>query len=280
MEEQALVPVGDKALLPVVKRPRGRPRRDRPVTEKLLPVLDIDFTMDPADQVLPCTEREQAKHLNWYVPEVKSTNQTLGLYKNLPMICQASGCHWASQCPTNPDFIFQGRPCPLEVIQAFRLFVGYVREMGATPNDSVDLDLIGELVRIQIQIQRIDQQLQVQGMLVDSVGGIAQQKGTAIWEKAQHPLLVHQSRLRDDRNRIHKSLIVSREGKKKVEQVEGKQKMDALSIMMQFRKMSEEALQGDGPKALPSAGTPFDFIPSHTLEGSVVEPDDDDYDEE
>lgn len=278
MDEHPLLP----ALASVaVKRRRGRPRRDRPVTEKLLPVLNIDFTLDPAAQVLPCSEREQARHLDWYVPEVRSANQTLGLYKNLPMICQASGCHYASQCPTAPDFMFKGRPCPLEVVQSFRLFVGYVREMDIRPNDSVDLDLIGELVRIQIQIQRIDQQLQAHGMLVDSVGGIAQQKGTAIFEKAQHPLLTHQSRLRDDRNRIHKSLIASRSEKKKVQQSDGQQQMGAMAILQKMRQMAEAAVRGDEPKALPAAGNSgFDFIPSAALENSLTGPDDEEYDEE
>lgn len=277
----------EKPQLPILKRPRGRPRRDRPVTEHLLPALEVDFSIDPALQMLPCSEREQAKHLNWYVPEVRSVNQTLGLYKSLPMICQASGCHWAGQCPSAPDFMFEGRPCPLEMIQSFRLFRGYVREMEVRPDDSVDLDLIGELVRIQIQMQRIDQQLQVHGMLVNTIGGVNQKEGKALYEKTQHPLFTRQSQLREDRNRIHKSLIANRAEKEKLKQVEGRQKMDMLDFMRRMREASEEGLgpakvEGD-VKALPRSPS-FDFIPNQIIEGSAVElPDDledENYDEE
>lgn len=224
--EESLVPVQKVSL---AKSKGGRPKKGNK-TPYLLPVLQLDTSKNPLDQVLPCEEKKQATHLDWRVNEVRSVNSNLGLYTSLPMVCQASGCFWASQCPTRPDFAFKGRLCPLEIIEAYKFFVGYVRDLGIKPTDYVDLRLVEDLIRIDLQLRQVDQRLQLQGMESDTVGGVAQGTGTAIWEKTSHPLLATQDKLRNRRREIHKSLIASKVDKKELERKEGKQKVDTLAL--------------------------------------------------
>lgn len=221
--------------------PAGGPRRgpaplSRPRSKNLLPTLEIDLTKDPADHVLPCSEREQAKHLQWYVEEVRSVNRILGLYEKLPMICPAERCPYADLCPTKPDFLFQGLRCPLEIMEIFRLFVRYIRELEVLPDGHVDLTQIMDLVRIDLQIHRIDQHLQREGMLKDEVAQVVQSTGEAKYKKVSHPLLADQYKLRTQRDNLYKKLIADREARKKTELAEGKKTLDALQLMQQLQQ--------------------------------------------
>lgn len=228
-------------LVPVKKRP-GRPRKvDSPTVapevkkKPILPVLKVDLTADPAEQLIQISERDQARHLGWKVAEVRSVNSNLGLYESLPMMCRASGCHWASMCPTRPDYKFKGYLCPLEMMDVYRFFLGYVIDLDIAPTDYVDLRLVEDLVRIDLQLKRVDQQISVFGMEVDTVGGVIQSAGTAVWEKGAHPLLVIQDKLRNRRRDIHKALIAARDVKFERDRKEGKAAettLDWISRMM------------------------------------------------
>jgi hypothetical protein len=224
------------ALVPV-KRKVGRPRKTEATVappkkkKRLLPVLKVDLTRDPSEQTLQYTEVEQARHLGWKTAEVRSVNAQLGLTDSLPMVCQASGCFYASQCPTRPDFKFKGYLCPLQTMDVYRYFLGYVVDLDIQPTDYVDLRLVEDLVRIDLQLKTVDQQIQMTGLETDTVGGVLQMAGKAIFEKTAHPLLLHQDKLRNRRRDIHKSLIASRAEKWDRDRKEGKAREDTLSIM-------------------------------------------------
>jgi hypothetical protein len=246
----------------------GRPRK-KAKSQNILPVLKLDLTKDPAEQILPCPIKDQSRHLGWHISEVRSVNDSLGLYDSLPMVCQASGCYWSSQCPTAPDFMFKGRLCPLETMDVYRFFLGYIRDLEVEPDNYVDLKLLEDLVRIDLQLKRIDQQIQINGLLTDTVGGIIQSQGKPVWEKGAHPLLVYQDKLRKNRKDILTQLIATRDIKKKVEREEGRAKLDALDFMDKFRARVEQDIRHKKPLELPM------------IEGEVVTSDyedEDDYD--
>lgn len=211
----------------------------------VLPVLDVDFSSGPGDNILPCSLRRQAKFLGWTVAEVRSTNQTLGLYNNLPMICSAGDCYWASMCPTAQyGYPWAGLKCPLEVMDVFRNYVRYIRELSVGPNDHVDLTMIADLVRMDLQIKRIDQHLQLAGLLIDHIAGIAQRDSKAFTEKAANPLLREQSRLRTARNATYKQLLASRDERERLRQSEGRERVTLLELMSKMKMVGEGQVVG------------------------------------
>lgn len=231
-------------LVPVKRKP-GRPKKSEtsPTPDKkkkpLLPVLKLDLTKEPSVEMLGISDRDQAKHLGWRVDEVRSVNSHLNLYESLPMVCQASGCYYASQCPTRPDFKFEGYLCPLQTMDVYRYFLGYVRDLDIQPTDYVDLRLVEDLVRIDLQLKTVDQKIQIMGMETDTVGGIIQstgkdQGGRAIYEKTANPLLLHQDKLRNRRREIHKGLLASRYEKWERDRKEGKAKQDITHMFEQI----------------------------------------------
>ncbi|HYT41404.1 MAG TPA: hypothetical protein VEP90_03605 [Methylomirabilota bacterium] len=234
-------------LLPVKRKP-GRPRKSEttPVPEvkkkPLLPVLKLDLTKEPSEQILNISDRDQAKHLGWRVDEVRSVNSHLNLYDSLPMVCQASGCYYASQCPTRPDFKFEGYLCPLQTMDVYRFFLGYVRDLDIQPTDYVDLRLVEDLVRIDLQLKTVDQKIQIAGLEADTVGGIIQstgkdQGGRAVYEKIANPLLLHQDKLRNRRREIHKSLIANRFERLERDRKEGKTKENITNMFEQIMNL-------------------------------------------
>lgn len=234
------------ALAKPEKQTKTKKKREK--VKSLLPELVIDFTKSPGDLILPCTLTRQARLMGWYVQEVRSTNSRLGIYEKLPMICKAEKCYWASMCPTantNPPFLFEGLRCPLEIIEIFKSFASYVHELGIEPDDYVDLQMVADLVRMDLQLSRIDQEIQIAGMTTDQVVGIVQNQGTAIKDRLVNPLLDKQMKLRSDRTKAYKELIATRVSKAEAEQNEKKRELDVLTFMNKLRQGVEGAL----PKA-------------------------------
>jgi hypothetical protein len=261
------------------RHPGGRPPKERKKTANPPPEVRIDFSRDPADQILPCRDHLQSKHLGekWSVSDVRAINDTLGLYKLLPMVCKASGCFWATQCPTAQyGFLFEGLKCPLEIGELYRTFVRYVRELNVGPDEHVDLTTIADLCRLDLQIKRIDQQIQVDGMMYEHVAGVIQgnahREGKAVKEKVAHPLLHEQGKMRKQRSEAYKELAIQRG--QRLEQEEKKQQgvKNALELFAAMRK-----LEIARPDALPE---PLPMLPSMIIEGEVVSSPDDDRDED
>lgn len=240
----------DKSMVPLPKKKMGRPKKNQTSIEPddkakkafLLPVLKIDLNREPSEQVLAIAEREQAHHLGWKVNEVRSVNAQLNMYDSIPMLCRGQDCYYAPICPFKPDFKFEGYLCPLQTMDVYRFFVGYVRDLDIRPTDYVDLKLVEDLVRIDLQLKTVDQKIQVLGLEVNVIGGIVQSTGEAIYQKAAHPLLIHQDKLRNKRRDIHTALIASRREKLDRDRKEGKVKDDITSLF-------EQVLMASRPKA-------------------------------
>lgn len=275
------------------KRPRGRPRKDITKRVNAAPPVEIDWTKDPADLILPCSDAEQAKWLSspelyWTPADVRGMNRTYGFYEKLPMICRGAACFWAGQCPTRettPAYMFEGHRCPIEIMELFRNFCRYVKELGVHPDDHVDLNYIHDLVRIDLQLKHIDMRLQTSGLEVEHVAAVAQKTGDAYYEKIAHPLLAVQAKLRNDRGVIYKALLASRSDKKKVEQQEGKQKLDILAALTRLREnvgggeaevmadAIDAVVHGDEEELYPE-GSPYPALPDAELTDQLVDEDD------
>lgn len=228
---------------PLLPTPPDEPKkksRRKPKKEKLvqLPKLEVDFTLPPAFQILPAKDAAQSYHLGWHVSDVRSVNETLDLYNKLPRVCKGKDCWWAGQCPSAPNFIFEGYKCPLDILDVYRNFFRYVTEMEVSPTDHADLKMVEDLLRIDLQIKHIDQQIQLAGM--ESIKEVTMRNATSK-EQVLHPLLTFQRGLRQDRNTLYEKLIISREAKKKAEAMDTRGKTDLLQWMYRMKEAAEKA---------------------------------------
>ena len=225
-------------------RQNGRPRKHRDPLN-LPDTIDIPLDGNPAQAVLPCSPERQANLLDWYKDEVVSVNRQLGLYDKFPMVCKGQHCFWAELCPTkDAGFLYKGFRCPIQIMEIHRQFVLLVHELDVSPDDTVDLNHVADLVRIDLQIKTIDMDLQVRGMVVDTVAGIAQKEGIPIYQLGENLMLARQSKLRADRDRIYKQLLISREAKKKIELQTKATENSATDILSRI-KMAVMAQNGE-----------------------------------
>ncbi len=223
------------------RRRKGRvPKEESP---DLLPVLLINNATDPGKVVLPESELHQSNLLGWRTADLRHVNRTLGLYDRLPMLCRGSDCFWAELCPTGPTFPFKGRLCPLEVIDAWRHFYEYVRELNVKPGDRVDLAMVADLVRLDVQISRIDMKLQVSGMETEYHVGIAQKNATEFKELQPNKLLKEQSQKRKDRNVLYDKLLANREARFEQELKAGNSRDNILSLMSDVNAAAKALIQ-------------------------------------
>ena len=240
-----------------VKRDPGKPDKDTNIKKPestakspkkfVFPVLKVDITRDPTEQILNVSDANQSKHLGWKPNEVRSVNSLLNMYDTIPMVCNAEKCPVASTCPTRPDYKFKGFMCPYETLDVYKFFLGYVRDLDIGPTDYVDLKLVEDLIRIDIGLKRIDQQLSLVGMETMTVGGIVQgEGGYPVWEKTIHPLLQAQDKFRNRRDSLHRALIANRKEKFDKDRKEGRMKQDTLDV---FDKILSNMYSNNKPKA-------------------------------
>jgi len=187
-----------------------------------LPEINFDPKGKPGTRAVPGTLLKQSKDLGWDKNSVRITTETFGLYTSLPMVCEGEECYWASRCPTAPEFNYLGCCCPLEINNIYQNLVLYIREMKVEPDDYIDLVSVVDLVKLNLQISRIDQLLQLEGMEVDRIVGVSPKVGP-IRDKVVNPLVAQQRGLRADRSRLFKELLGSRAEKAKLELAKKKQ---------------------------------------------------------
>lgn len=238
------------ALATISKKSPGRPKKIKlERVPELLPVIDVDWTLQPETQIknLPCKDYKQGEVLGWNTEDVKAVNKSLGMYNTVPMLCGAQKCFWAEMCPSKKyDYPFEGYRCPLEIIEIWNQFVRYVRELDLDPSDQVDLIMTADLVRLDIQIKRIDQHLQIEGMMNDQPAGVDTHGGKLLFAKNAHQLLTQQRGLRKDRNQIFAELVASRKEREKMELAKGKQEENAMGLLERF----QAAFANSGNKSL------------------------------
>lgn len=223
---------------------RTSTKKSKTVGSLQIKEIKLDLSRPAEDQVLPCSLAEQSSFLNWSVADVRRFNNTSGIYTTLPMLCEGQGCFWASQCPTKPDFPFLGKPCPILINRAYVRFVSLVNELGVTPDDIVDMDMVLDLVRIEVQLAICDMQLSIEGMLVP-IYQVSQRSGELLASgKDLHPLLRHQQNLRKSRNELYKALNASRIEKQKSTAAAIQTKRDVLDVMDMLSRAADRRNSG------------------------------------
>lgn len=213
--------------------------------DKPVPLLLVDFSQDP-DYNVDMTPAKMAKALGgpeagWTADNVRAVTSQHGIFSNIPCRCLGSkDCMYKEDCPFDSDVVenrFKDKSCPVEVVEAFKLFAGYVINLGIKPDDFSDLQLVGDLVRLLLLARRCDLYNKDKPVWEQQVGQI-DKLGNVHYNKVPILTFSMMNSIRKDIQEIYKQLIATREAKVKrdaaMKDVKG-----ATDLFSQLKKAAE-----------------------------------------
>lgn len=199
------------------------------------PLLLIDFSQDVDYNLFyPPSDSSMSKALGgtqsgWSADKVRLAMSMHNILGNIPRMCYGKrDCPVGSLCPIGDDQItirFKDKNCPVEVVDAFKLFAGYVIDLSIKPEDFVDLELVSDLVRITILEKRVDEYNKGVGVTVDEPYLIDKQSGEVHTRVVANSTFAILNTFRKDKDSIYKQLVASREARNK----ESKANLNAIS---------------------------------------------------
>ena len=192
----------------------------------------------------------RAKALSWSPIHLEMIERINALYSRIPRICPgkstktfkpgvySGGLDVEASCPCakiygfDPD-VWKGIACPHEALLVFNKLASLVRELGIQPSDTVDLDMVIEIIKTHILESRLDEDVEEKGMFDRKWGGMIPTTKEAFWERKQSPSLDIKNQLLDRRNKIYDKLVASREAKnkKKAQESESQAHMDFSNLI-------------------------------------------------
>jgi hypothetical protein len=212
-----------------------------------LPALRVDFTKTPIENILNAypTDTLIANQLGgaWTPTTIRTLNSQHGIYTDVPILCIGrKSCPFTVGCIIPEDSIneFEGKACPIELMEATRLFVGYVKELEISPDDFTDLQLVMDLIRLHIHMKRCDLYQKSHPIFDMVTAGVNQKTGAEVL-KPEISLGFKMSReVRRDIGEKYKQLIASRKDKLDKSVKESKVVSNTGNFMSQILKKAKE----------------------------------------
>lgn len=205
---------------------------DLPITEEDLEPLKEDDEDFPADEArwgiaapaahlkrIPksvVSDQRQARLLAWTESQVRTVNRQTGIYIQLPAICKGTtGCVYAQNnlCPVENRDSFIGKNCPLELLEIFKHFSGYIKDLSIEPEDYTNIQLIADLCRLHLTLWRTDMNMRIQPEISSEIGVIAQKTGEAFYRETINKNRELQAVTRESIQKVYRSLIATKESK-------------------------------------------------------------------
>lgn len=228
-------------------------------------VLLIDFT-DPKDYSLsyPPTDASMAVALRgsasgWSAEKVRVVRYQHGFLDTIPCVCQGKDkCPISRFCPIEDAIVesrFVGQCCPIEVVEAFKIFAGYVTSLGITPDDFVDIHQVVELIRLKLLERRFDLHNKDKSILVQDVAGIVQRTGEVVYRDIPNPLMREAREIRGDIEKMHSKLVASRLDKNKAAASLGGDKAATAVLQMIRNEGKRRGLSFSQTPSLPAGDT-------------------------
>jgi hypothetical protein len=158
---------------------------------------------------------------SWYLPkwtadEIKSAEETLTIYTDIPIECKGTGCKFKDTCPlikVGKVNRWIGHGCPIETINAFIHFYKYVNDLDIRVEDYTDIQVLNDLIRLQIQMARCDKLIRKEDPTETMIAGEDTKTGLRHNVRQPNQLVEMQRRLRQDINKLYSTLLASRQSK-------------------------------------------------------------------
>lgn len=104
-----------------------------------------------------------------------------GLYASIPMLCKAEKCPYADVCPlVEMGKAPEGERCPLEIATILNKFEDYSREFQIDDTNVVDMNLVKDLIDCDVQIQRAENKMAVDGDFIEDMVVTVTESGEVI----------------------------------------------------------------------------------------------------
>jgi hypothetical protein len=204
----------------------------------------IQFTEELPENYLPF--RRQAAILGWPADKIRVVYHQTGIFFQMPMVCQGtSGCPFGKICRVKNRDMFIGKPCPLEVMEVFKHFSGYVQNLGISSKDYVDLQLVADLCRMHLTLWRTDMALRTQGEVVKEVKAVHQATGKPFYQTVINKNRELQITTRMAIQSIYRELVATRNNRlfaDKLKKPDADSKQNDISILI------SDIIKSEGPK--------------------------------
>lgn len=193
--------------------------------KKPLGTLNIDWdTFDDKDadgnyyiaEDVVSTRRKSVYLPGWAGDDIKAVDEQLTIYTEVPIMCKGSECQFVDICPLIKNKLvgrWIGKACPIEIVQAFRFFAGYVNDLDIKPMDFTDIQMINDLVRNQILMSRCDKLLRKEKPIEMLVSGTDTKTGLKHEARQPNQLIAQQRMIRGDIDKLYQRLMASRQSK-------------------------------------------------------------------
>lgn len=154
-----------------------------------------------------------------YIVSSRKVLRKFPLLKDLPMVCKGVNCPYAEKCDilrgakeNNTEDSLIGTDCRNEQLYAVQLFTDLVTELNIKPDQSTDILIVTNLIRLMILKRRIDWDISTRGMIIQEPVAVTITK-EALFKKASHPLLKESEKIDRQINILFSQLVASRKDK-------------------------------------------------------------------
>lgn len=213
----------------------------------------IDFSRDVDWNIsYPITDASMALALggtenDWTAEKIRFVLSQHPVLSSVPIRCRGLGegegaCPYSAYCPFEfPELVereFVGKNCPVEIVEAFKIFAGFVVDLDIKAEDYSDLALVVDLVRLQLLARRCDLYAKDKPVWEKKVAGIVQATGETRHDKVPILTFPMMKDIRRDIKEIYDQLIASRAAKAKRDAAmkDAKSPLDAFA---QIKKAAE-----------------------------------------
>lgn len=193
------------------------------------------------------------RRMEWYLQDpdwtgdaITSVLLQLTIFTEVPILCKGHACDFAHSCPlvkagSVDHFASRNALCPVEIVEAFRKFAGYINNLDIKPWDFIDIENLNALVRLQIKMRQIDMLLQKESPSETFVAIAVGQK--EITQRKGNTLLGQQAELDARIQVIYKNLLATRQAKNTaVNAIRGSANIsDILTVLQDKKKEKQQA---------------------------------------
>ena len=236
--------------------------KDEVITPMLIDDTDED-TIEEISLAIPQSQRGitafkpvEEGFLTTIFPEGEEANlprnMKHGFFADIPIICYGEakydadndlvhdGCPYFEVCPLQDTPEDMTSFCAIEKWLIINLVRAYAQDLGVTANAAIDISEIKDIIRIDIQLSRIDKQTQIDpDDFVKQITSYDQQ-GNAATRFEEHPKHQLRERLLNRKHRLLRDVMGTRESMKSYINLTTYRKTASITAQERFkRKMME-----------------------------------------
>ena len=171
----------------------------------------MSSSMQSLWNITPGAMQEVAKSANIF-------RMSHGMFAGVPIICKDYKCPYLSVCTVDPQYRTLGQRCPMEAGAVMGRFEAYCNHFSIdlsnpTPEDTVDIATIRDLVDIEVQMLRAENRLAISGDFIGQTINTVDNKGKAWFEDTVTPEAQYKLTLLDKKYKLLEKLNATRKDK-------------------------------------------------------------------